>query len=87
MISGFSGLPKFRQLVAPIGTAAGARDVARRLGDREHRAPAWIEVAVAGRCRRLDIASARVVPLTRTTPAPMPASTSVLVRTMWSYWR
>ena len=47
MISGRSGLPKFRQLVAPIGVRAGARDVARRLGDRQHRAAAGIEVAVA----------------------------------------
>ena len=47
MISGRSGLPKFRQLVAPIGMRAGAGDVARRLGDREHRAAPRIEVAVA----------------------------------------
>ena len=47
MISGRSGLPKFRQLVAPIGTRAGAGDVARRLGDRQHRAAPRIEIAVA----------------------------------------
>ena len=47
MISGRSGLPKFRQLVAPIGTRAGAGDVARRLGDGQHRAAARIEIAVA----------------------------------------
>ena len=47
MISGFSGLPKFRQLVAPIGRRAGARHVARRLGDRQHRALARIEIAIA----------------------------------------
>ena len=33
MISGRSGLPKFRQLVAPSGRAARARDVARGFGD------------------------------------------------------
>ena len=32
MISGFSGLPKLRQLVSASGPRAGARDVARRLG-------------------------------------------------------
>ena len=47
MISGRSGLPKFRQLVAPIGSRAGAGDVARRLGDREHRAAVRIEIAEA----------------------------------------
>src|SRR5207245_1251653 len=34
-----------------------------------------------------DNASARSVPLTRTTPAPNPGRFSVLVRTMWSYCR
>src|SRR6478735_8879759 len=86
MISGFSGLPKLRQFVAPIGTppahatlrAASATDsCAPRYGSRYTNRP----------LQSTDMANARRVPLTRTTPAPMPGSTSVLVRTIWSYCR
>ena len=81
MISGRSGLPKFRQLVAPTGsppahaTLRAASATARRapsLGSRRQKRP----------LPSTDIASARPVPLTRTTPAPSPASTIVFVRTM-----
>jgi hypothetical protein len=34
-----------------------------------------------------DIASARGVPFTRTTPHAWPGSAMVFVRTVWSYWR
>ena len=47
MIAGRSGLPKLRQLVAAERPGAGAGDVARRFGHREHRAAVRIEVAVA----------------------------------------
>ena len=44
---GFSGLPKFRQLVAPIGSRAGASHVARGFRDSVHRAQPRIEIAPA----------------------------------------
>src|SRR5207247_6658517 len=45
MIAGRSGFPKLRQLVAPSGRAP-ARDVACRLGDREHRTAIRVEIAI-----------------------------------------
>ena len=47
MISGRSGLPKFRLLVAATGIAPDGRQVAAALGHRELRALARIEIAVA----------------------------------------
>ena len=47
MMCGFSGLPKFRQLVAPTGVAPATGDVARGFGDRVHRAELGIEIAPA----------------------------------------
>ena len=87
MISGRSGLPKFRQLVAPIGTRAGAGDVARGLGDREHRAAARIEVAVAAVAVGRHRQRARRALHADDAGAPCPAGAIVLVRTMWSYCR
>ena len=67
--------------------AAGARDVARRLGHREHRAAIRIEVAEAAVASRPTRPAPRVVPLTRTTPADAPGRAMVLVPTVWSYCR
>ena len=47
MISGFSGLPKFRQLVAATGSRAGTGDFARGFGDGVLRAQLGIEIAPA----------------------------------------
>ena len=47
MMCGFSGLPKFRQLVAAIGRRARASHVARRLRHRMHGAELGIEIAPA----------------------------------------
>ena len=63
--------------------AAGAGDVARRLGDRQHRAAPRIEVAVAAvAVGRRSPARGRV-PFTRTTPALIPGhARSCSVRTI-----
>ena len=86
MISGRSGFPKFRQLVAPIGRPpaqatlradSATASIAPRYGSRRQYRP----------LPSTENARARGVPLRRTTPAPAPAGAMVLVRTMWSYWR
>ena len=50
MISGFSGLPKFRQLVAATGTAPGRGDLARRFGDGVLRSQLADRDRSSGRC-------------------------------------
>ena len=65
---------------------AGARDVARRFGDREHRAALRIEIAVAAvavdRHRQRAIGA-----LDAHDAGAKPGRLMVLVRTMWSYCR
>ena len=51
MISGLSGLPKFRQSVTASGRAPDARDRARRLGHRDRAAP----VRVRRQKKRVDV--------------------------------
>src|SRR3977135_3835902 len=80
--SGFSGLPKFRQLVAAQGfapehatlrAASATGGCAPAHGSRRHQRP----------LHQLASASALLVPLTRTTAAsPAPGDSSVFVRTM-----
>src|SRR5215813_13310354 len=86
MTSGFSGLPKLRQLVTPIGCAPEAARL------RAASATA-LTVPTYGsrRQRRLlqssVIATAFCVPSSRTTAASEPGRTTVLPPTYVSYWR
>src|ERR1700732_3421747 len=83
--SGFSGLPKFKQLVAAIGfapehatlrAASATACMAPKRGFNWHQRP-FPSVASA---------NARFVPFIRTTAAsPAPGTATVLVRTMVSY--
>ena len=86
MMSGRSGLPKFRQLVAPIGSAP-AQATLRAASATARRPPSRGSSQAWRPLPSTDIARARPVPLTRTTAAPRPGRATVLVRTMWSYWR
>src|SRR5262245_45409192 len=81
MTSGFSGLPKFRQLVAPRGTApeqatfraaSATASFAPSAGSSQQNRP----------LQSADIARALDVLLTRTTAASPPGPCSVLVRTV-----
>src|SRR5215468_1387558 len=84
MICGFSGLPKFRQLVAATGVApvhdtlradSATACMAPSLGSSQHQRP----------FPSSDIASARFVPLIRIKPASAPGPSTVLDCTMESY--
>src|SRR5690349_23831522 len=84
MIGGFSGLPKFRQLVAAMGVApvqttlradSATACIAPSLGSSQHHRP----------LPSRDMESPRGVPLTRMTPASPPGPSTVLVWTMESY--
>src|SRR6266851_4372813 len=84
MISGFSGLPKFRQLVAATGVApvqatlraaSVTACMAPNLGSSQHQSP----------LQSSDMARARFVPLTRIRPPSPPGPSTVLVCTMLSY--
>src|SRR5215813_10876920 len=84
MIGGFSGLPKFRQLVAATGVApvqetlradSATACMAPSLGSSQHHRP----------FPSSDIASARFVPLIRIKPASEPGPSTVLDCTMESY--
>src|SRR5258708_21124571 len=84
MISGFSGLPKFRQLVAATGVApvqetflaaSATACMAPSLGSSQHQRPLSSSA----------MASAREVPLMRISPASAPGPSTVLVCTMESY--
>ena len=83
---GALGIAEVQAVGAPIGSAPAHATLRAASATREHGAAARIQVAVAaiavGRHRERAL-----VPLMRTTPAPMPARTIELVRTMWSYWR
>ena len=77
----FCGLPKFRQFVAPIGSPP-AQATLRAASATASFAP-WRGSRSTNRpLPSTDIASARSVPFTRTTLAPMPGSMIVFVRTM-----
>ena len=72
MICGFSGLPKFRQLVARHRSRARASHFARGLGHGVHRAQLRIEIApasIAIERHRQPALRARSLPLMRITPA------------------
>src|SRR5215471_10773581 len=84
MISGFSGLPKFRQFVAATGMApvqatlradSATACMAPSFGSSQHQRP----------LQSSDMASARCVPLIRISPASPPGPSTVLVCTMESY--
>src|SRR5579859_4325149 len=84
MISGFSGLPKFRQLVAATGVApvqatlraaSATACMAPNLGSSQHQRP----------LQSSDMASARFVLLIRIKPPSPPGPSTVLVCTMVSY--
>src|SRR5215471_755277 len=84
MICGFSGLPKFRQLVAATGVApvqetlradSATACMAPSLGSSQHQRP----------FPSSDMARARFVPLMRIRPASAPGPSTVLVCTMDSY--
>src|ERR1700726_197703 len=83
--SGFSGLPKFKQFVAAIGLApehATLRDASATACMAPNRGFNWHQRPFPS----VANASARFVPLIRTTAAsPAPGTASVLVRTMVSY--
>ncbi len=88
MTSGRSGLPKFRQSVMPMGSAP----VTTRFRHTSAIALAPPVNASSSHVRPLQsTAKARnfsVAPHgTRTTPASEPGRTTVLPRTIWSYWR
>src|SRR5436309_2961333 len=84
MICGFSGLPKFKQLVAATGTApvqetfraaSATACIAPNFGSSQHQRP------LPSRA----MASARLVFLIRITPASAPGPSTVLDCTMESY--
>src|SRR5947209_15947781 len=84
MICGFSGLPKFRQLVAATGTApvqetflaaSATACIAPSLGWSQHQRPLPSSA----------MASARFVPLMRIRPASAPGPSTVFDCTMESY--
>src|SRR5258708_11821808 len=84
MICGFSGLPKFRQLVAATGTApvqetlradSATACMAPSLGSSQHQRP----------FPSRDMASARLLPLMRISPASAPGPSTVFDCTMESY--
>src|SRR5260370_29187648 len=84
IISGFSGLPKFRQLVAATGVApvqatlraaSATACILPNLGSSQHQRP----------LQSRAIASARFVPFTRIRPPSPPRPSTVLVCTMEAY--
>ena len=77
---------RWEQLVAAIGSAP-AQATLRADSATASLAPCRGSSRPKRPWPSTDIASAREVPLTRTTPHPNPGSTMVLVRTMWSYCR
>ena len=84
MISGFSGLPKFKQLVAATGVAP-AQATLRAASATECMAPSFGSRYAQRLLQSSAMASPRWVPFTRITPASSPGGCAVLVCTMVSY--
>src|SRR5262245_445837 len=78
MTAGRSGLPKFKQLVAPSGRAP-AQATFRHASATASIAPRYGSRKQYRLLPSTDIASPRLVPLIRRTPAPNPGKLTVLV--------
>src|SRR3954466_3491436 len=84
IISGFSGLPKFRQFVAATGVAPEHATL-RAASATECIAPSFGSRYAQRLLQSSAIASPRLVPFTRITPASSPGPCAVLVCTIVSY--